>query len=83
LRGVLEREENAELAGFISLKEPSRAMHEEAAKAGKYRYNDVDYDRIQFLTIKDMLIDKREFRSPTRVGSRIATGQLALDLVAS
>lgn len=83
LRGVLEREDNAELAGFISLKEPSKAMRDEASKAGKYNYNGVDYDRIQFLTIKDMLIDKKEFRSPTRVGSRIATGQLALDLVAS
>ncbi len=80
LRGVLEREANAELAGFISMKEPSKAMREEAGRAGKYCYNGVSYDRIQFLTVKDMLVDKREFHSPTKVGSRIATGQIALNL---
>lgn len=80
LRGVLEREENAELAGFISLAEPSKAMRQEASRAGRYSYNDIEYDRIQFLTVKDMLEDKREFHSPTKVGSRVATGQIALAL---
>jgi DNA modification methylase len=80
LRGVLEREDNAELAGFISLAEPSKAMRQEGSRAGKYCYNEVEYDRIQFLTVKDMLEDKREFHTPTKVGSRISTGQIALAL---
>lgn len=80
LRGVLDREENAELAGYISLREPTSAMRDEAAKAGKYTYNGIDYDRIQFLTIKEMLEEKRDFHTPTKVGSRIATGQGVLAL---
>jgi len=78
LRGVLEREDDVELAGFISLKEPSRAMRNEAARAEMYDYGDASYERIQLLTIKEILEDRREFRSPTRVGSRISTGQISL-----
>jgi DNA modification methylase len=80
LRGVLERESNAELAGFISLRTPTKAMRDEAAKAGNYEYNGVNYPRIQFLTIKEIVEDKREFHSPTKIGSRIATGQGVLAL---
>ena len=79
LRGVLEREANAELAGFISLKPPTKAMKDEAAKAGKYTYSGTDYDRMQFLTVGEMVEEKREFHSPTRVGSRISTGQITLE----
>ena len=64
LRGVLEREEETELAGFISLREPSQAMRNEAAEADRkipFEYNGVRYDRIQFLTIREMLEEKREF----------------------
>jgi DNA modification methylase len=82
LRGVLEREDGADLAGFISLQEPSKAMKEEANRAGQYLYNGVKYDRIQFLTVANMLVEKREFHSPTKVGSRIATGQIPLALEA-
>lgn len=80
LRGVLEREKNAELAGFLSLREPSKAMKAEAGKAGQFKYKDVEYDRIQFLTARDLLEGKREFHTPTRVGSRIASGQTSLAL---
>ncbi len=80
LRGVLEREPNAELAGFISMKEPTKAMKDEAATAGSYRYGSIDYQRIQFLTIRDMLEGKREFHTPTKVGLRISTGQTSLPL---
>ena len=83
LRGVLEREETAALAGFISLQEPSKAMREEANRAGMYTYNGVDYARIQFLTISDMLLEKREFHTPSKMGSRIATGQSTLAFVQS
>jgi len=75
LRGVLEREENASLAGFLSLQEPSRAMMDEAARAGVFEYSDVHYPRIQLLTVREILEHKREFSTPTRLGSRVATGQ--------
>jgi DNA modification methylase len=80
LRGVLEREQGAEIAGFISLKEPSKAMREEAATAGRYEYNGNYYDRIQLLTISEIIEGKRMFQSPTKVGSRIATGQTLLPI---
>jgi hypothetical protein len=80
LRGVLERENEAELAGFISLHEPTRAMQKEAAQAGTYRYNEVEYPRIQLLTIRELLEEKRAFQSPTKIGSRISTGQAALPI---
>lgn len=80
LRGVLEREQNAEIAGFLSLKEPTKAMREEAASAGLYEYMGMQYPRIQLLTVKEVLEEKREFYTPTRVGTKIATGQASLPL---
>jgi DNA methylase len=80
LCGVLGREENAELAGFISLREPTPAMRKEAAEAGQFEYQGVTYNRVQLLTIAEILEDKREFSTPTRVATRIATGQQNLAL---
>lgn len=80
LRGVLEREENAEMAGFLSIMPASKAMLSEAAEAGTYGYGGVEYPRIQFLTTADVLEDKREFHMPTRVGTKITTGQGSLSL---
>lgn len=80
LRGVLEREVEAKIAGFISLREPTKAMREEAAKAGMYEYSGQHYPRLQLLTVKDMLEQKRDFQTPTKIGSRIATGQKTLPL---
>lgn len=81
LRGVLERENSAALAGFISLQEPSKAMREEASRAGMFEYHGVEYPRIQFLTVADMLVEKREFQTPSKMSSRIATGQSTLAFV--
>jgi DNA modification methylase len=78
LRGVLEREPNAEMAGFLSLTPPSKAMKDEAAEAGVYEYAGVRYPRIQFLTAEEVLVDKREFHMPTRVNTKISTGQQSL-----
>ena len=78
LRGVLEREQDVELAGFLSLQEPSKAMKAEAAEAGVYAYQGVEYPRIQMLTVQEIMEEKREFASPTKVGSRIATNQTLL-----
>lgn len=80
LRGVLERESNAELAGFLSIMPPTKAMLSEAAEAGTYGYNGVEYPRIQFLTTADVLEAKREFHMPTRVSTKISTGQASLAL---
>lgn len=80
LRGVLEREQNAEMAGLLSIAPPTRAMLTEAAEAGMYEYAGVNYPRIQFLTTEDVLVGKREFHMPTRVGTKISTGQQSLPL---
>lgn len=80
LAGVLANEPDVELAGFLSLQEPSKAMREAAAKAGQFTYNNVSYDRIQFLTAKDILEDKREFHTPTKLRSRVSTIQGSLGL---
>lgn len=75
LRGVLADQTDAEIAGFLSLQQPSKAMLEAASLAGQYEYKGIMYDRIQFLTVKEILEDKREFHTPTKMGSRIVTGQ--------
>lgn len=80
LRGVLEREGNAELAGFLSIAPPTKAMLSEAAEAGTYEYQGVQYPRIQFLTTEDVLVGKRGFHMPTRVNTKISTGQQSLAL---
>lgn len=79
LRGVLEREES-EMAGFLTRKQPTKAMLQEAADAGLYEYNGVQYPRIQILTVADVLEDKKELQTPTRVQTRITTGQHSLPL---
>ena len=80
LRGVMEREKDMEMAGFLSLQDPSKAMKDEAATAGQYVYNGTAYDRIQFLTVKEILEDGKILQTPTRLGSKIATGQANLKL---
>jgi DNA modification methylase len=78
LRGVLADDQDAEMAGFLSLQEPSKAMREAAAMAGQYVYGGVKYDRIQFLTAAEILEGKRDFHTPTKMGSKISTGQASL-----
>jgi hypothetical protein len=79
LRGVMERERSA-MAGFLSLQEPSKKMREEAADAGIYEFNGFKYPRMQLLSVRDILEEKREFHMPTRINSRISTGQQSLPL---
>ncbi|MDR2152680.1 MAG: site-specific DNA-methyltransferase, partial [Helicobacteraceae bacterium] len=66
LRGVLERESGTELAGFICLKEPTKAMKEEADAAGYYEYRGVKYPRIQILTVQD-IFEGKIWRCPSVV----------------
>ncbi len=60
LRGVVEREAAA-IGVFISLQRPTQPMRAEAASAGVYRSPgwNRDYQRIQLLTIEDLLAGKR------------------------
>ncbi len=80
LRGVLADHPDTEMAGFLSLQEPSKAMREAASLSGQYEYGGVKYDRMQFLTVKDILEGKREFHTPTKMGSQISTAQGSLAL---
>ena len=73
LSGVLSVEEGAELAGFISNKESSKAMKAAAAQAGQWEYEGVAYDRVQLLTVKDIVEDKKRFHTPTKIGTKSAT----------
>ena len=79
LRGVLEREPDAELAGFLSMRTPTPGMRREAAEAGVYSYMDRDYDRIQMLTVEQVL-DGQEFKAPFKVVTKIHTGQTTFEL---
>lgn len=79
LRGVIEREGCA-MGGFLSLHEPTKAMRSEAAEAGYFEYGSNRYPRLQLLTVRDVLEEKREFHMPTRVNTKITTGQQSLPL---
>jgi DNA modification methylase len=80
LRGVLADQTDTEMAGFLSLQEPSKAMREAASLAGQFEYGGVKYDRMQFLTVKDILEEKREFHTPTKMISRVSSAQGSLAL---
>jgi len=78
LRGVLEREGNAEMAGFLCIKPPTKAMRQEAASAGLYTdHLGNSYPRIQILTVQEIIEEKKFFNTPTALRSRVDTGQLA------
>lgn len=78
LRGVLEREDDAIMAGFLSLRPPTPAMQREAAAAGLFELAGVGYPRIQILTVTDILEEKRGFKTPTKITEKHVTGQLPL-----
>jgi DNA modification methylase len=66
LRGVLDRERDAELAGMICLGKPTKGMIEEASRAGMIEYLGKQYPRIQIRTVEDLL-RRRGFETPSRV----------------
>jgi len=78
LRGVLDREGTAKMAGFLCINPPTKAMRHEAASAGLYDYAGNSYSRIQILTVKDIIEDKKMFDTPTALRSRVDTGQMAI-----
>ena len=75
---LIDREDKSVLAGFISLQEPTKGMREEAAQAGIWEYKGIKYDKIQLLTIQEILEDKKTFNTPTKVGIKGTTGQYSL-----
>ena len=57
LKGDMERE-NADIALFITLNEPTEPMRQEALSAGIYepkRFPDKQYQRVQILTVQELL----------------------------
>lgn len=65
LKGTMEREK-AEMAAFITLESPTSEMKSEAAAAGFYHSEVMnrDYQRIQILTITQLLADPDLFKIP-------------------
>lgn len=80
LRGVLADEEGAQLAGFISLQEPTRGMKQAAAEAGTWEYQGNVYPRVQILTVRDLVEEKRTFMSPTKLKTRAKSEQTQLPI---
>ena len=70
LEGTRSVDDLSNLAGFICLKEPTKAMRQAADDAGTWQYKGDTYDRVQILTVKEIVEDKRLFRTPTRVQYR-------------
>jgi hypothetical protein len=47
-------------------------------QAGMWEYKGIKYDKIQLLTIQEILEDKKTFNTPTKVGIKGTTGQYSL-----
>ena len=80
LRGVLDREDKAVMAGYLSLIEPTQGMYDEAAKAGMWEHEGLKYAKIQILHVKEILEDSKFFHTPSRVGLKIASQQMTLGI---
>ena len=81
LRGVLDREDKAVMAGYLSLIEPTQGMYDEVAKAGMWEHEGVKYPAMQILHVKEILEDGKGFEIPSsRVGLKIASQQMTLGL---
>ncbi len=65
LKAVVEREK-AQIGVFITLKDPTRGMKEEALKAGFYKSPWGQHSRIQILTTKELLESKKIDYPPKR-----------------
>ena len=65
LRGVIEREKAA-IGVLLTLDEPTRAMRTEAASAGFYTSPWGNHQRLQILTLEDLLTGKTLDRPPVQ-----------------
>jgi len=75
LIGTLDSEPGAYLAGFVSLQEPSKKMREAAAKAGTWDYQGRAYEKVQLLTVREIVEEGRMFDTPTKIGLKSASPQ--------
>jgi adenine specific DNA methylase Mod len=80
LAGVLSSDPSAQLAGFISNEEPTKGMKAAAAKPGMWEHRGEEYERIQMLTVEEIIEEGRRFRTPTKVGSKSNQEQRQLAL---
>lgn len=80
LRGVLDQEDKAVMAGYLSLIEPTQGMYDEAAKSGMWEYDGVKYPKIQILHVRDILEEEKVFNTPHRLGLKIANQQMTLGI---
>ncbi len=48
-------------------------MKAAAAQAGQWEYEDVAYDCVQLLMVKEIVEDKKRFHTPTKIGTKSAT----------
>ena len=87
LRGDMEREQAA-LAVFITLEEPTRPMIAEAKAVGQYKHEDMgrNYDRISIVTIKDIVDDGKRLEIPMslevlKAAQRIMASEEQLELL--
>ena len=78
LRGVLADDPDATLAGFITMREPSKKMLEAASEAGMWEYQGMDYPRVQILTVKEVVEEKKRFLTPTKLGTKALPDQTRL-----
>ena len=70
LKGTRSIDDLASLAGLIYLKEPTKAMRQAADDAGTWQYKGDSYERVQILTVREIVEDKCFFCTPTRVQYR-------------
>jgi DNA modification methylase len=71
---------SAQLAGFVSLKSPTKGMTKEAISAGVWEHGGVTYPRIQMLTIQEILEEKKAFQMPKYLTAKDRESQELLRL---
>ncbi len=81
LKGVLSDESDAHLAGLITMRGPTKGMRDAASQAGTWEYRGVEYPKVQILTVKELVEDKKRFLTPSKIGVKNATDQENLPLV--
>jgi|HubBroStandDraft_1064217.scaffolds.fasta_scaffold100709_2 hypothetical protein len=80
LRGTLADMSDTEMAGFLPLQEPTKAMHEAASLTCQYDYDGTKYDRLQFLNRQGHPRISGSFNTPTKMVSRVSSAQGSLAL---
>ena len=77
LVGTLSNDKTAEMAGLVCIDEPTEGMKAEALKAGFYEVDfgmmgKQSFQKVQILTIKDIIENNKKFQTPFKVQKKIA-----------